>query len=78
MSVLNSRDPYGESNILAFIKEVLRRVYCNLYALPVGCLCISQCSKLMVHSAPGTHIFAAGRTFFGHVRPMCGHLFTIL
>ena len=35
-----------------------------------------QCSKLRVHSAPGAHISAAGRTFFGHVRPMCAHFFT--
>ena len=35
-----------------------------------------QCSKLRVHSAPGAHISAAGRTFFGRVRPMCAHFFT--
>ena len=34
-----------------------------------------QCSKLRVHSAPGAHISAAGRTFFGRVRPMCAHIF---
>ena len=32
-----------------------------------------QCSKLTVHSAPGAHISAAGRTFFGRVHPMCAH-----
>ena len=37
-----------------------------------------QCSKLMVHSAPGVHIFGAGRTFFRRVRPTCAHLFTQL
>ena len=31
-----------------------------------------QCSKLTVHSAPGAHIFAAGR-MFSH---MCAHVFS--
>ena len=36
MSVLNPRDAYGESNILAFIKEILSEINCSSYALPVG------------------------------------------
>ena len=37
---------------------------------------VSQCSKLRVHSAPGAHISAAGRTFFRRVCPMYSHLYT--
>ena len=31
------------------------------------CPILFQCSKLRVHSVPGVHISAAGRTFFGRV-----------
>ena len=35
-----------------------------------------QCSKLTVHTAPDAHISEAGRTVFGHVRPMWENIFT--
>ena len=46
-------------------------IYMYIYTCIYIHIYIHQCSKLTVHSAPGAHISTAGRTFFGHVRPMC-------
>ena len=52
-------------------KKEKKKIYIYIYKY----LYLYQCSKLRVHSAPGAHISAAGRTFLGRVRPMA-HIFS--